>query len=239
MSNSESNPTPLHRKWIEPSAGLMAALTTVLISIGGLVEIGPMFLAGSGTPGSESVAPYTPLQVAGRDLYVREGCVACHSQMVRPIRSETLRYGGEWSRAYEYTWDRPFLLGSRRIGPDLHRVGGKYPDAWHFEHLRDPRVTSPGSIMPVYPWLLEQSIDPADVVASMRALRIAGTPYSDADLAAAPGSLAADGQAIADRLATANLIAEPDREIVAMIAYLQRLGSDRPRPLGSASAASP
>src|SRR5688572_28550021 len=103
--------------------------------------------------------PYTPIEVAGRDIYVREGCYNCHSQMIRPMRAETLRYG-PWSRASEYVWDRPFQLGSRRIGPDLQRVGGKYPDAWHYEHMKDPRTTSPGSIMPGYPWLAEDRVDP-------------------------------------------------------------------------------
>ena len=132
-----------HRNLLEPRAGLMAVLTTVLISIGGLAEIVPMFTVSVDPEVAANVQPYTPLEVAGRDIYTREGCYVCHSQMVRPIRDETLRYGA-WSRSEEYVWDRPFLLGSRRIGPDLHRVGGKYPDAWHYEHLRDPRSTSPG-----------------------------------------------------------------------------------------------
>ena len=193
-----------HRRVIEPSAGLMAALTTVTISIGALVEIVPMFTHAGGPDQSEVIAPYTPLQVAGRDLYIREGCVTCHSQMVRPMRSETLRYG-EWSRAYEYQWDRPFLLGSRRIGPDLHRVGGKYPDAWHFEHLRDPRSTSPGSIMPVYTWLHEQTVDPADVQASLRALKRVGTPYTDEEIERVPETLAAEAAPIVERLAATSV----------------------------------
>lgn len=220
----------LHRRWIEPNSALMAVLTTVVISIGAVVEIVPMFFHETGPDHRVSIAPYTPLEVAGRDLYIREGCYTCHSQMVRPLRSETLRYG-EWSRAWEYQWDRPFLLGSRRIGPDLHRLGGKYPDAWHYEHMRDPRSTSPGSIMPVYPWLLEQAIDPDDVVASMRALRRAGNPYTDADLAGAPDALAAQGGEIVERLRQAKIETAPDREIVALIAYLQRLGDDRPAPV--------
>jgi cytochrome c oxidase cbb3-type subunit I/II len=229
---SESKPH-WHRRWIEPSSGLMAVLTTIVVSIGGLVEIVPMFAHGSGPDAAVEVAPYTPLQLAGRDLYVREGCMTCHSQMVRPMRSETLRYGGEWSRAYEYQWDRPFLLGSRRIGPDLHRVGGKYPDAWHYEHLEDPRKTSPGSIMPVYPWLLAQSIDASDVQASMRALQWVGTPYTDDDIANAPAALEAEGRAIVARLAESNVQSEWDREVVAVIAYLQRLGDDRPAPVAA------
>jgi cytochrome c oxidase cbb3-type subunit I/II len=220
-----------HRRVIEPSVGLMAALTTVVISIGALVEIVPMFTRGAGPDTAVAIAPYTALEVAGRDLYVREGCMACHSQMVRPMRSETMRYGGEWSRANEYQWDRPFLLGSRRIGPDLHRVGGKYPDVWHYEHMRDPRSTSPGSVMPKYPWLHEQSLDPADVEASMRALAAVGTPYSEEQLSAVPAAILSEGQPIVDRLAAGNVQSAPDREIVALISYLQRLGDDRPAPL--------
>jgi cytochrome c oxidase cbb3-type subunit I/II len=163
--------------------------------------------------------------VAGRDIYIREGCYTCHSQMVRPTRAEELRYG-PWTRAGEYAYDHPFLLGSRRIGPDLQRVGGKYPDAWHYVHLRDPRSTSPGSIMPAYAWLLEQRLDPADVTASMRALRSTGVPYSAHDVAGIPEALRRQGAEIVGRLAPAGLHTEADREIVAVIAYLQRLGRD-------------
>jgi cytochrome c oxidase cbb3-type subunit I/II len=163
--------------------------------------------------------------VAGRDIYIREGCYLCHSQMVRPMRAEILRYG-EWTRAGEYAYDHPFLLGSRRTGPDLQRVGGKYPDAWHYEHMRDPRSTSPGSIMPTYRWLLTQRYDTADVVASLRALRRVGLPYSDHDLAGAPASMRAQAEGIVGRLAGGGIQTTPDREIVAMIAYLQRLGRD-------------
>ncbi len=232
MSTPDDNgaKTHWHRRWIEPSSGLMAVLTTVVISIGALVEIVPMFTADAGPDYTVSIAPYTPLQLAGRDIYIREGCMACHSQMVRPMRSETLRYG-EWSRANEYQWDRPFLLGSRRIGPDVHRLGGKYPDAWHFEHMRDPRSTSPGSIMPAYPWLLDDSVDPADIQASLWALQTVGTPYTDEDIANVPASLAAEGQEIVDSLAKSNVETTADREIIALIAYLQRLGDDRPMPV--------
>lgn len=222
-----SNPNEtLHRRIIEPNAGLMAILTTVLISIGGLVEIVPMFTVGAGPASSTEVAPYTPLEVAGRDIYIREGCYLCHSQMVRPFRDETLRYGA-WSRSEEYTWDRPFLLGSRRIGPDLHRVGGKYPDAWHYEHMRDPRSTSPNSVMPPYPWLHEWKIDAADVRASLGALHTLGTPYTEAELADPTASLQAQAEPIVASLATAKITAEWDDEIIALTAYLQRLGKDR------------
>ena len=145
---SEKQYGRLHRI-LEGKATLFAILTTVAISVGGLVEIIPMFTAGSlGWERADWVTPYTPLEVAGRDIYIREGCYLCHSQMVRPMRAEILRYG-EWTRSAEYQYDRPFLLGSRRLGPDLQRVGGKYPDAWHYVHMRDPRSTSPGSVLGV------------------------------------------------------------------------------------------
>jgi cytochrome c oxidase cbb3-type subunit I/II len=211
-----------HRRVLENKAGLFAIVTTIAISIGGIVEIVPMFTQAAGPEKPDWVSPYTPLEVAGRDIYIREGCYVCHSQMVRPMRAELLRYG-EWTRAGEYRYDHPFLLGSRRIGPDLQRVGGKYPDAWHYEHMRDPRSTTPGSVMPPYAWLLERSIDAADVQASVNALRKVGVPYADTDVAA---SLARQGQEIVARLATAGIQTAPDREIVALIAYLQRLGVD-------------
>jgi cytochrome c oxidase cbb3-type subunit I/II len=217
-----------HRRVLEHRSALFAVLTTVVISIGGIVEIVPMYLVPDTMPGGEAVAPYTPLEVAGRDIYVREGCYNCHSQMVRPMRAETLRYG-EWSRAAEYTWDRPFQLGSRRIGPDLQRVGHKYPDAWHFEHLRDPRATSPGSIMPAYTWLLEDRVDPADVTASIGALATLGTPYPETSQAWVESQLAEQSAGIVARLGSANLHTEPDTEVVALIAYLQRLGTDGPK----------
>ena len=212
-------------RWLEGKSAWFAIATTVAIAIGGLVEIVPMFTVSAGPERLAGVTPYTPLELAGRDIYVREGCYTCHSQMVRPTRAEELRYG-PWTRAGEYAYDHPFLLGSRRIGPDLQRVGGKYPDAWHYEHMRDPRSTSPGSIMPAYPWLLEARLDSADVTASVRALRGAGVPYSDAEVAGAAASMRSQGAEVVARLAPAGLHAEPDREIVAVIAYLQRLGRD-------------
>ncbi len=224
MSQGDQGKETFHRL-LEGKGVWFAMLTTVAISIGGLVEITPMFTAKLGPERLAGVTPYTPLEIAGRDIYIREGCYTCHSQMVRPMRAEILRYG-EWTRAGEYAYDHPFLLGSRRIGPDLQRVGGKYPDAWHYEHMRDPRSTSPGSIMPTYRWLLTQDYDPADVVASLRALRTVGLPYTDQDIAGAPASMRAQGEAIVGRLATGGITTTPDREIVAVIAYLQRLGRD-------------
>ena len=214
-----------HRRFIEGRGALMAVLTTVAISVGSLVEIVPMFSATLGPEQSADITPYTPLEVAGRDLYIREGCVTCHSQMIRPMRSEMLRYG-EWTRAYEYTYDRPFLLGSRRLGPDLQRVGGKYPDAWHYEHMRDPRSTSPGSIMPVYSWLLEWKVEPEDVRASVVALSKVGHHYDDTSLDGVTRSIQTQGQGIVQNLSGAGITASWDDEIIAMIAYLQRLGVD-------------
>lgn len=223
-----------HRRLVEPRSALMAVLTTVLISIGGLVEIVPMFTVGTG--GAKTIEPYSPLEVAGRDIYIREGCYVCHSQMVRPFRDETLRYG-TWSRAEEYTWDRPFLLGSRRIGPDLHRIGGKYPDSWHYEHLRDPRSTTTGSVMPRYTWLIEDKIDPADIRASLVALRRVGTPYTDEQIDHTAEVMKAQGDQIVARLAKDKITAEWDDEIVAITAYLQSLGRNKPEPVAESGGA--
>jgi cytochrome c oxidase cbb3-type subunit I/II len=231
MTNNEQNQTTeagfgsFHRKYLEGKVAVFAVVTTIAILIGGLVEIVPMYTAGAGPETGDWVTPYTPLEVAGRDIYIREGCYLCHSQWVRPMRSEVLRYG-EWSRAPEYQYDRPFLLGSRRMGPDLHRVGGKYPDAWHYEHMRDPRSTSPGSVMPTYPWLLTDSYDAQDVQASVRALKRAGVPYSDGEVEGVAASIANQGEGIVTALAGAGIETQADREIIALIAYLQRLGRD-------------
>ena len=228
--------TALHRA-LEGKGALFAILATVAILIGGMVEILPMFSTRGGPETLAGVTPYTPLEVAGRDIYIREGCYTCHSQMIRPLRAEVLRYG-EWSRAGEYAYDFPFLLGSRRAGPDLQRVGGKYPDAWHFEHMRDPRSTSPGSIMPDYPWLYTRAWDAADIQASLRALRRVGVPYAVEEIAAAPAAMERQARDIAGRLAQSGISATPDREIFALIAYLQRLGRDGRAGLTARAAAS-
>jgi len=224
MAQTDGQPEGFHRR-LEGKGALFAILCTVAISIGGLVEIIPMFSAATGPEHLEGVTPYTPLELAGRDIYIREGCYTCHSQMVRPTRAEFLRYG-EWSRAGEYAYDRPFQLGSRRLGPDVHRVGGKYPDAWHYEHMRNPRSTSPGSVMPPYPWLHEDRLDPADVRASVVAMKRLGVPYTDADVEGVPAQLRQQGTEIVARLKSAGITTDPDHEIIALIAYLQRLGRD-------------
>src|SRR4030095_12093628 len=167
---------PWGHRWLESKPVLFSVLATVAILIGGAVEIVPMYLIKRNVPTISSVKPYTPLEVLGRDLYIREGCVGCHSQMVRPLRSETERYG-EYSKAGEYSYDHPFLWGSKRTGPDLHREGGKYPDAWHYNHMDDPRSTSPGSIMPRYPWLLTKKLDTNSIPPRITALRKVGVQY--------------------------------------------------------------
>jgi len=234
MSNNANE--HLHRRVLEPNAGLFAGLTTVAILIGGAVEILPLFFVEVGDAEAKAqVAPYTPLEVAGRDIYIREGCYVCHSQMVRPFRDETLRYGA-WSRSEEYTWDRPFLFGSRRMGPDLHRVGGKYPDAWHYRHMKDPRSTTPGSVMPPYPWLLEWEVDPDDIQASVTALNTLGTPYDAAALESTASVMQAQAEGIVSSLKESGVTEEVtwDTEIVSLIAFLQRLGTDRKGVLADA-----
>jgi cytochrome c oxidase cbb3-type subunit I/II len=210
---------------IEHRATFMAALVTVLMLVGGIVEIVPLLAVRSNVPTIAAVKPYTPLELEGRDLYLREGCYNCHSQMIRPLRAETLRYG-PYSRAGEFVYDHPFQWGSKRTGPDLHRVGGKYPDAWHYRHMEDPEKTSSGSIMPRYPWLLTRTLDTTDTQAKLRAMQTLGVPYTDADVDAAPSALETQAAAITARLREGGIEAAPDREIIALIAYLQRLGRD-------------
>ena len=222
---SEKTYGQIHRKLFEGRAAFFTVAMTIAVLIGGVVELIPMFTASYGPEHAGWVTPYTPLEVAGRDIYVREGCYVCHSQMVRPMRAELLRYG-DWTRAPEYMYDRPFQLGSRRIGPDLQRVGGKYPDSWHYEHMRDPRSTSPGSVMPSYPWLLQDRIDPDDIVRSVRALQRAGTPYVGDLAKGVPAQLQSQGQQIVANLAQTQITSSWDAEIVALIAYMQRLGRD-------------
>jgi cytochrome c oxidase cbb3-type subunit I/II len=212
-------------RWLEGVPVTFTVLVVIAILIGGLVEIVPLYLIKSNVPTISAVKPYTPLEVLGRDIYIREGCVGCHSQMVRPFRSETERYG-EYSKAGEYVYDHPFLWGSKRTGPDLHRVGGKYPDAWHYNHMDNPVNTSPGSIMPRYSWLLSQKLDTSSLAARMKALRKVGVPYTDQDITEAPKNLAAQQARVVTNLKIGMVNAPPDREIIALIAYLQRLGTD-------------
>jgi cytochrome c oxidase cbb3-type subunit I/II len=212
-------------RWMERKPMPLLVGSLVVILIGSLIELVPTFMVRSNVPTIPSVQPYTALEVEGRDLYIREGCVNCHSQMVRPFRSETERYG-EYSKAGEFVYDHPFLWGSKRTGPDLHRQGGKYPDSWHYYHMRDPQSMSPGSIMPAYAWLTEQPLDVSMTSAKLRALQKVGVPYDDQTIANATTDLRKQADEVSGRLAKEGIKTPPDREIIALIAYLQRLGTD-------------
>lgn len=230
--------------WLERKPIQLTILATVAILIGGIIQIVPTILVKSNIPTITSVTPYTPLELEGRDLYIREGCVGCHSQMVRPFRSEVERYG-EYAKAGEFVYDHPFLWGSKRTGPDLLRVGGKYTDSWHLNHMYDPQSTSSGSIMPSYSWLVLNEHDRSGIEDKMEAMISLGVPYTEEDIANAQSNMNAQATQIEK-----NLYSDPDfaktyeadktyaaengeefiemrnREIVAMIAYLQRLGTD-------------
>jgi cytochrome c oxidase cbb3-type subunit I/II len=217
---------PWRHRWLESKPVLFTGLTIVAILIGGLVEIIPMYVIRSNVPTIAAVKPYTPLELLGRDIYIREGCVGCHSQMVRPFRSETERYG-DYSKAGEFVFDHPFLWGSKRTGPDLHRVGGKYPEAWHYNHMEVPGSTSPGSVMPPYPWLLTRKLDTNALPARINALRKIGVPYPEGfENGPAQQDLEMQSRLMVAGLKIGMVEAEPDREIIALIAYLQRLGAD-------------
>ena len=231
--------------WLERKPIQLTILATIAILIGGVIQIVPTIMVKSNIPTITSVKPYTPLELEGRDVYIREGCVGCHSQMVRPFRSEVERYGPQ-SKAGEFVYDHPFLWGSKRTGPDLLRVGGKYNDNWHFNHMWSPESTSPGSIMPGYKWLFDNKpLDISDIEAKMEVMKTLGVPYTDAEITNAKKAMKMQSQIIED-----NLHADPDfvksyedskkkaaakgeefvpmrdREIVALIAYIQRLGTD-------------
>ncbi len=194
-----------HEK-IETNNFLMIVLILVVVAFGGLVEIVPLFFQHSTTEPVPGVKPYTPLQLTGRDIYIREGCYNCHSQMIRPLRAETMRYG-HYSVAGEFVYDHPFQWGSKRTGPDLARVGARYSDQWHKVHLNNPRDVVPESVMPAYPWLETAALNPADVAPKMRALRAIGVPYTDAEISAS-------GDELKDKT-----------EMDALVAYLQVLGT--------------
>ena len=205
----------------------------VAVLIGGVIEFIPMFAVKSNIPTIASVQPYTPLELEGRDIYVREGCYTCHSQMIRPFRAETERYG-EYSKAGEFVYDHPFQFGSRRIGPDLHRIGGKYPDIWHYRHMENPRSTSQGSIMPNYDFLLTSKLSTLDTKAKIKAMQTLGVPYSREDIENAVKDLKKQAKQIGDGLAAQGVLDSEDKEIVALIAYMQRLGTDiKKEPIAS------
>lgn len=213
-------------RWLESQGVLMSILVTVLVLVGGLVEIVPLYYVRTSVPPIEGVKPYTPLELEGRDIYVREGCYNCHSQMVRPFRDETERYG-PYSKAGEFVYDHPFQFGSKRTGPDLHRLGGKYPDSWHYYHMRNPREIVPGSVMPIYSWLHTQALDTSLTKRKMEVLRKLGVPYSQEEIDGAKAAIDKQAQEIAARLTEQKVEnVQSDREIVALIAYLQRLGGD-------------
>ncbi|MBP9590653.1 MAG: cytochrome-c oxidase, cbb3-type subunit II [Steroidobacteraceae bacterium] len=197
----------MNHEAVETRVGLMGVLIAVVISIGGLVEIVPLYFQGAGSDPAPGIEPYAALQLAGRDVYVREGCYNCHSQMIRPFRSETERYG-PYSLAGESVYDHPFQFGSKRTGPDLARVGGRYSDEWHRVHFQNPRDVVPESNMPAYPWLASRTVDGALIEKKMRTLAKLGHPYTEADFAGAAAAVAGKS------------------ELDALIAYLQGLGTN-------------
>ena len=203
--NTPATATGFSHEKIETNNFLMIVLILLVVAVGGLVEIVPLFFQKSTTEAVKGVLPLNPLQLAGRDIYIREGCYNCHSQMIRPFRAETLRYG-HYSVAGEFVYDHPFQWGSKRTGPDLHRVGGKYSDEWHRLHLDNPRDLVPESNMPSYPWLAKAVVNADEIAPHMKALRTLGVPYTDAQIAAAPTEV------------------KGKTESEALIAYLQSLG---------------
>jgi cytochrome c oxidase cbb3-type subunit I/II len=212
-------------RWIEKKPMTLLVFSLIVVAIGGAIEMVPTFLVKSNVPTIASVKPYTPLELQGRDIYVREGCYTCHSQMVRPFRDEVARYG-EYSKAGEFVYDHPFQWGSKRTGPDLARIGGKYPDSWHYNHMMDPRIMSPGSIMPSYSWLLDNKIDTASTPAKIRAMQTLGVPYPQGYDQEANKDLATQANGIRLSLKMDKIETPANAEIVALIAYLQRLGKD-------------
>ena len=214
-------------RWLEARPMYLMTLALVAVAIGGIVEFVPMFVVKSNIPTISTVTPYSPLELEGRDIYIKEGCFNCHSQMIRPFRSETERYG-EYSKAGEFVYDHPFLWGSKRTGPDLHREGvGKLrkPDAWHYNHMDNPRSMSPGSIMPVYPWLLERSNDYDDLPSKISVMRTLGVPYAEGYEEQALDDLKQQADGIVANLKESGIETSWDKEIIALIAYLQKLGT--------------
>jgi cytochrome c oxidase cbb3-type subunit 2 len=205
MANNNTSGKLSHEK-IETNNFLMIVLILLVLLVGGMLEIVPLFFQKSTTQPVKGLMPYTALQLAGRDIYTREGCYNCHSQMIRPFRAETLRYG-HYSVAGEFVYDHPFQWGSKRTGPDLHRVGGKYSDQWHSDHLNNPRDVVPESNMPAYPWLLTDTVDAESMPSHMKALRTVGVPYTD------------------EQIANSTEEIKGKKEIEAVIAYLQVLGT--------------
>jgi cytochrome c oxidase cbb3-type subunit I/II len=235
-ANENAEAAPLVKEYVARSGGwhhrvlehkpiVFTVLTLIAILAGGIIEMVPTFLIKSNVPTIRAVKPYTPLEIHGRDIYIREGCVNCHTQMVRPFRSETERYG-EYSKAGEFVYDHPFLWGSKRTGPDLHRMNGKYSDSWHYNHMLAPDAVSTGSIMPSYPWLFEQAINKEETAIKISALRKIGVPYEEGYENIANEDLEKQAATIVASLKADGIEVAPETEIIALIAYLQRLGKD-------------
>jgi cytochrome c oxidase cbb3-type subunit I/II len=235
IANEEAEAAPLikeaHEKkeyWhrvLERRPVTMLVASLIVVAIGGLLELIPTFLVKSNIPTISSVKPYTPLELQGRDIYIKEGCYTCHSQMIRPFRDEVARYG-EYSKAGEFVYDHPFQWGSKRTGPDLAREGGKYPDSWHYNHMYDPRSMSPGSLMPQYVWLLDKKLDTSSTPAKIRAMMSLGVPYPEGYDKVANRDLMRQADSVAANLKKDKIETISDVEVVALIAYLQRLGTD-------------
>ncbi|MFM2191520.1 MAG: hypothetical protein RLZZ118_477 [Bacteroidota bacterium] len=237
VASEDAEAAPLAKEYVAPANSiwhsflerkplLLLVLSLVVVGIGGMVELIPTFLVKENIPTISSVKPYTPLELQGRDIYIREGCYNCHSQMIRPFRYEVARYG-EYSKAGEFVYDHPFQWGSKRTGPDLARIGGKYGNAWHFNHMMEPSAVVQGSIMPTYPSLYENTIDKGSTNSKIHAMRKMGVPYPDNYEAFANADLDTQASAIATGLKTDNKIdVKSDKEIIALIAYLQRIGKD-------------
>ena len=239
VANEEAEAAPLSKeyvphkgehwhRWIERRPVQFMVISLVVILIGGLVELVPTFLIKSNVPTISSVKPYTPLELEGRDIYVREGCYLCHSQMIRPFRSETERYG-EYSKAGEFVYDHPFQWGSKRTGPDLAREGTgnlKKTDGWHFRHFREPSSMSEGSIMPSYEFLLENNLDTSDLPAKIHAMITLGVPYPKGYEKEAIADLDKQAKEISNNLLGDSIRVSPHKEVIALIAYIQRLGTD-------------
>ncbi|MCO4763825.1 MAG: cytochrome-c oxidase, cbb3-type subunit I [Myxococcales bacterium] len=244
LEDQEAQAAPLPKVFKEESTWhgrlegkplLFTVLSLVAVLIGTVAEFVPMMAIESNVPTIASVQPYTPLELEGRDIYIREGCYNCHSQMIRPIRAETERYG-EYSKAGEFVYDHPFQFGSKRTGPDLHRIGGKYPNLWHYNHMKNPRDIQQDSIMPEYSWLITDKLDTSLTQDKVGAMRKLGVPYTDAQVDQALDNLAKQDKAIADDLAANGVKGTSGKEIIALIAYLQRLGTDIKGPKGAATA---
>jgi len=225
-------------RWLERKPILFLILSLVVILIGGLFEIVPMYLIKSNIPTIASVQPYTPLELQGRDIYVREGCYTCHSQMIRPFRSETERYG-EYSKAGEFVYDHPFQFGSKRNGPDLAREGVKSgrqykPNSWHYNHFENPQKLNEQSIMPSFKWLLTNDLDMSTTAKKIRVMQTLGVPYPAGYDVIANDDLLKQAQLIADDLKANGITTAPNKEVIALIAYLQRLGTDITKPAPAA-----